>query len=234
MLASYLNHANKLCLDINFESVFQLVPADGVSIAPHTVFQQGSIPRIQQSHSINADLFNDVIFLVRDPLDTLVSFYFHEARQWHRPVGSIGAFVCARAVGWVAYMNTWTKRLPLIRSMVLRYEDCGHDEDSYLPAVLRFAGVLDICPEAVNLAIEQAKFLQMQAKEVSGPFIPGHRYDLADTDARRVRRGKIGGWRDYLAQQDVEAVRRCIQQASTPALKIFLDKYGYSAYYSTE
>lgn len=228
LLANYFNISARLGLDINFRTLYQLIPADGSPVEAHDARRSGLIPSVKQTHNRQAELFQDVIFLVRDPLDTLVSYYFHECRQLHKDVGSIQDFVRTQAKDWVSYMNVWTDRLPKIRSLILPYEARLLHGDTYLAEVLRFVGVAEIDSEILAIAIRQSGFSEMLSKEMTGPFNPGHQYDLQDANARRVRQGKVGGWRYYLNQEDATAIRQYVQELGTVKLHSFLDQYGYA------
>lgn len=230
-IANYFNLSARLGLEIDFQTLYQLIPADGSPAEPHAARVAGRIPPIRQSHNPRdprAEPFRHVIFLVRDPLDTLVSQYFHESRQWQKEVGTLRDFVRAQAAEWVAYMNVWMERLPNIRSMVLAYEARLRDREAYLADVLRFLGVAEVDPAMLDEAIRRSEFSAMLAKELAGPANPGHRYDVRDVEARRVRKGKAGAWRDHLDEADAAAVRQCIRASGSAALHAFMQRYGYA------
>ncbi|WP_374440496.1 hypothetical protein, partial [Stella sp.] len=57
----------------------------------------------------------------------------------------------------------------------------------------------------IAATVEECRFERMQALELAGA-IPGRRLAVADPanpESRKVRRGKVGGYRDYLPPEDV-------------------------------
>jgi alcohol sulfotransferase len=108
----------------------------------------------------------------------------------------------------IAYYNSWAAPLVNGRSLVLSYERLREDPQQELAPLWPFLG-LDEDEHAVEVAIERSKFENLQKLEEQEQ-IPGFEYDVSDPEARRVRRGKIGGWRDYLDEDEAEYVReRC-------------------------
>lgn len=166
-----------------------------------------------------------VILLVRDPRDVAVSQFF----QWkHRmkPVkkrlndypphdSAIGLyeFVMEHDAGLpkvTRFLNRWAAESARIAALrVVRYEDFKSAPDETLRGVMRFLGSEGTEAE-IREAIEFASLANMKAMEQRNVFwLSGGRMrprDRSDPNSYKVRRGKAGGYRDYLDEQQRAAV----------------------------
>lgn len=154
------------------------------------------------------------IFLFRDPRDIAVSYYFHlrnrstPVERAHKGVAdevltmSMFDFVTDPAVGIphiVALMNRWLERMAgLKQSMLVRYEDLHADPADALGRVMDFLGQPSSA-EQIAQAVEFGAFDNLKSRE-AGNFFASERLrpvDRSDPDTFKVRRGAVGGWRDY-------------------------------------
>ena len=55
--------------------------------------------------------------------------------------------------------------------------------------------------------------------------IRGYDYDRGDPEARRVRRGRIGGYRDYLSPADAHHVADLCAERLAPAARAALERH---------
>lgn len=166
-----------------------------------------------------------VVLLARHPLDVLVSHWHHAARRSIRLFdGELDAFIddpvwglekCLRFYElWAAAGGTDD------RVLLSRYEDLHADAHAGLERIL---AACDLRQQArvVDEAVRRASFAQMQALELEGPplvypstGVPLFSPDAAvSEEARHVRRGEVGGWREHFpveraAQLDEVVARR--------------------------
>lgn len=170
-----------------------------------------------------------VLFLHRNPLDTAVSFYFqvtHKdfargSRKWFQrlaplwwsgrlPPSGIDAFVLHPNYGVEAvcrFNRAWIDHLAGREDcMIITYEALRADPRAGFSDVLRFLGR---APEGIDALVEAASFGKMRAREAArlekagGLFKPGAK----DEGARKVRRGKVGGYADSLRSETIAAGR---------------------------
>jgi hypothetical protein len=95
---------------------------------------------------------------------------------------------------------------------VWSYEEARKDPEASLRDVLGFLGFERIDAELVDQSIEFASFDSMKSMESEDRFDrkmlqPG---DPSDPESFKVRRGKVGGFVDYLSPDDT----RFIEQAA--------------------
>ena len=172
-----------------------------------------------------------IILLTRDPRDCFVSLYLQLTRRDpNAPLQlrqkTVSEMLCDKKFGMraiISTMNDWLnefagrKNFTLIRYEALRASPTEHFRD--LLAVLGEAS-----PDAqiFQEALEFSRFDNMQKLEAAGAFDSNilHPGDVRDPESFKVRRGKVGGYREYLSVED--------QQYAAKALAELDPRFGYS------
>ena len=201
ILARYLELAHGITTDIDPEGipepyraiVLRLPPPPGRVAFSHLVYQM-------------ADRRRPAAVLLRDPRDTLVSYYHwrHRAAGRHSRL-PISEFLRSRWGVWrlVRFHNTmaryWEGRTDLLH---LSYEALHQDTAGETRKLLLFLG-LSVDPEALSAAVSFARFEKMQARERNTP-----RNAEKDVDSLKVRKGRVGGYREELGDDDIAYVER--------------------------
>jgi alcohol sulfotransferase len=253
MLGCYfyqLNQLNRLSEPMNLSRMAQLVPA--VATRDKVVRkEQLAAKQIQRRDDrINTPLVvathlaysshkkklifssKDIIFLVRNIYDVLVSQYFERVhRKGDDNTDDIWGYICKRGLveAYVSYLNGWAKNLEPERhskhSIVLTYENLKRDTEKELARVLQFLD-LEVIPDYVTQAVEMSSFenmqtLQLQTREEQG-------IDDAQTNyaGLRTRRGKIGGYRDYLDESSIRSIHHYCQVHLNSAAQDLLIRNG--------
>lgn len=155
-----------------------------------------------------------IIFLVRDPRDVIVSLFFHEKRRKKRYNGELSDFIL-RGVGdfdtIIQYYNIWAdNRNKLNNFLIIRYEDLKKDLKKQLKKIINFIGVGGIKKKNINEAIKFASFKNMQKMEKENKFSVNRLKprDINDPESFKIRRGKIGGYRDYLTKEEITILNK--------------------------
>jgi hypothetical protein len=169
----------------------------------------------RQLEKLNPDkakyLDANVLLLVRDPRDTAVSGFFQVTRRiWQttRPMSEVLRDerhglrkVCRFNLLWFAAASR------MQRFAVLSYEQMKQAPAEALIAVAARAG-LTLDRETAQQVAANRDFSRMQAAEGSGELagrygklmLPG---DRSDPESFKVRRGVVGGYKDYLSEADL-------------------------------
>ncbi len=174
-----------------------------------------------------------VILLVRDPRDVAVSQFF----QWnHRmkpnkkainrypledmPVFEFVARSEAGLARVIGFMNLWAREMPrLSKVLVVRYEDLKSHTAETLTRVMEFLetpGTEDEIREAVEFAsYENMKKMETQQtfRLSGGRLVPR---DKSDPNSYKVRRGKVGGYRDYFDDDQVAEIDALVERSLAP------------------
>lgn len=156
-----------------------------------------------------------ILLLARDPRDTFVSLYLQMTR---RDPGtrdrfaqkSISQMLRDRRFGIgriVATMNHWLAEFSGRPGFsLLRYESLRLDPAEHFRDILALLTKSDIDMSIFQAAIEFSDFSNMQKLEAAGAFDSKilRARDVADPESFKVRRGKVGGYKDYLSSKDLQ------------------------------
>ena len=177
-----------------------------------------------------------ILLVVRDPRDQMVSLFFHLKQRTGTFKGDLPALLRHRVFGVqrvVNIMNRWISEwADSTRLHVLRYEDARRDPQTTFAAALRFLlPTLALDPAALSRAVEISSFENMRRLEAGTKDAQGTELvadlntealrpkNAADPDSYKVRRGKVGGFADYLGAADIEYLN-CAVATLDP-------RYGY-------
>ncbi|MCU7960881.1 MAG: sulfotransferase domain-containing protein [gamma proteobacterium symbiont of Bathyaustriella thionipta] len=179
------------------------------------------------------------LFIVRDPRDVAVSFYFHiQNRATAQEMDRKGipqedrnkdlyTFVSDEKLGVlriIEHMNRWHEAMQKMPGhRVLKYEEMRADPQTVLDEALSF---LDrhFEPEIIAGAVEFSSFDSLARKEADGFFNSDKMKskNTADGNSSKVRRGKVGGYRDYFDARQNAVLDGMLESRLNPA-------YGYNA-----
>jgi hypothetical protein len=171
-----------------------------------------------------------VIFLIRDVKDLVVSNYFQVTKRDEHYDGDIHDFVRDDRYGArkiIAYYNIWHRNRDVPEQFLLiSYEQMHRDPAAVVTTVLELMGVRDIDPKLVADAVEFSRFEKMRKLEASGAFRGAEMKpaDQRDPESFKTRKGKVGGYREYLNDEDVRFIDRAIEQMGCPFLAEVADK----------
>lgn len=207
---------------------------------PVLFFSHDNYLKDYMGHDRKFDLYGRarVILLVRDPRDTAVSQYF----QWkHRMVPrkkvingypsaevDVHGFITGAESGIpkiIDFMNDWARDLPRFPNLlVVKYEDLKADTKGQLDRALRFLGHEPTQAELEDAAaFASVENMRKMEQENAGKFAANARLkpgNANDPSSFKVRRAKVGGWRDYVTEEQAAAIDAMVRDRLDPA-------YGY-------
>ena len=178
-----------------------------------------------------------IVFLARDPRDVAVSQYFQwrfRMRPWKKfineypPHGEeleIYDFVMNHDAGLpriVEFFNLWARELPKVRaSHLVRYEELRANTEECMAKVLEFMGT-PAKPDNIAEAVRYTAVGNMRKLESSEVHkARGKRLvagDKSNPDSFKVRRAKVGGWRDYFDDAQAQAIDDYLKERLDPSL----------------
>jgi hypothetical protein len=169
-----------------------------------------------------------VVLLVRDPRDVMVSCYFQATKRINVFDGPISEFVRNEKYGirkCVSFYKHWSDNMQVPRDcLCVRYEEIHAGPQRVLQTLLHFIGVKGVTPQLLDAAVEYGRFENMKRMEASGQFDrqalrPGN---AKDDESYKVRRGKVGGYSEYLSQGDCEYIMQVIKDYDCTLLHPYL------------
>jgi hypothetical protein len=173
------------------------------------------------------------LLLVRHPGDVAVSQFFqwrHRMRPHKKTMNrypeagaelSVYDFVMhdAGLRRVVQFLNEWARELPNIENrLIIRYENLRADPRAELRRILEWLGQ-DPTDAELDQAIEFASFENLKRMEAERAFAVGKRMNAGDSknpDSFKVRRAKVGGYRDYFSDEQVREIETYIDRNLDP------------------
>ncbi len=172
-----------------------------------------------------------IILLVRDPRDVFVSHYVQLTRPTADAPDELKAKTASellrdRLLGIrqiVRTMNDWLAEFgdrPNVT--IIRYEDLRSCPADNFGRVLTAIGEQRISQPHFDAALQFSEFGNMQKMEAAGSFDSKilQPRDMHDPESFNVRRGKIGGYADYLSVRDIEYANE--------AMSVLDRRFGYN------
>ncbi|MFV8819866.1 sulfotransferase domain-containing protein [Haliea sp. E17] len=189
-----------------------------------------------------ADFYDKkTVLLVRKPQDVAVSQFF----QWkyrmrpekkamnkypaHEADISVYDFVKDPNQGLshiIDFMNAWARELPKIRQLlVVRYEDLRSDPEAQMARIVEFLG-MEAKDEFLRDTAEFASVENLRKKEQENYFWrSGSRVqakDVNDPNTFKVRKAKVGGYKDYFDDAQVAELDAMVDASLLPG-------FGYTS-----
>ncbi|MEP7014409.1 MAG: sulfotransferase domain-containing protein [Verrucomicrobiota bacterium] len=154
-----------------------------------------------------------IILLARDPRDCFVSLYLQMTRRVQETPAAlrertIGQFLRDERFGIRAIVDTMNRWMTEFSGRgnftIIRYESLRAAPAENFRAILLAAGEANLDMSILHEALEFARFENMQKMEAAGNFDSKilQAGDVRDPESFKVRRGKIGGFEEYLSVED--------------------------------
>ncbi len=212
--------------------------------APKVYFSHGNYVRDYTGAWKSVAPFGNarVVLLIRDPRDVAVSQYFQwrfRMRAWKKVLNeypateeSLSVFdFLMRAEGGllprvVDFLEIWEAGRDQVRELlVVRYEDMRADAERELRRILEFMGQEPTAAE-IQEAVAFGSLENMRRLEEQGSkgFL-GRRMKPGSADnpqSFKTRRGKVGGWRDYVSEAEEAEIEAFMRARPRPP-------FGYGA-----
>jgi hypothetical protein len=198
---------------VTFENVWQRVPP--IYLFPDRVLR--AMPRVLMSHESFDPRYPRVLYIVRDPRDVAVSFYYYALKMRIIADGfAMDDFVTrfikgeivpyANRVGcWEDHVLSWIRlRRGKPGFCMARYEDLQADT---VREITKWLTLLRVNPspteieQAVNLS--SANTMRLLEEQQSKQW---HHTKKSRQDIRFVRAAKTGGWQQKLSQKSIAAI----------------------------
>ncbi len=206
--------AGRPLADLSMQEINALRPRVHRFIAnarPETIFVKThqAIGFVDGVATITPAVTQGAVYIIRNPLDTLVSYASHVGASLEEAVrhladpdnrlegGSISTF--SMLTSWSNHVRSWVDA-PGLKPHVMRYEDMAQDPKGTFAAFCRFLGLPDD-RKRQDKAIRFTAFDTLRDQEARLGF-----RERPPTSEVFFRKGKVGSWRDELPATLAEQV----------------------------
>jgi len=183
-------------------------------------------PHLVWSHEMYDPTYPKVIYLVRDPRDIVISYYFHHMKYYPDIFRlTFNEFFEEFLLGnfwpgmWDRNVESWIKNQKNIENgfLLLRYEDLLSNTSREVHKLLKFLN-LHRTDKEIKEAIEWSSFDNMKSLEEKQKE---HLNPTESTDRKIpfVREGRANGWKSFLNKEQEEKINE--------KFYITLKKLGY-------
>jgi len=199
---------------------------------------EGSVGKALSPESPDPALRNTpTLLLARNPLDIAVSWYFQFTKRQSahkqelinhsiahpidRRTIDMWDFVRHSDIGLlflIDYLNGWERRLSgHPRALTVRYEDLRAQPAETLKRIVTLMGE-DFSDAEIQEAVDFGSFDNLRKLETSGFFRQGGMTlrNPNDPETFKVRRGKVGGYRDYFTPEQVAELEELTYSRLSP------------------
>lgn len=166
IIANVNAQMSKKNLEINFFNLHQYIP----DVHAHKKIDKSllSFPgyRIIKSHSEFNPNYKFIIYLVRNPIHTMVS-YFHYQKNFFDEKLDISNFIRSKKYGidkWLLHVNGWINHPPDVSFKIIKYEDLKSDPHQTIHKLYKNLG-FQIPENIIKQAIDSSNFMKMKEME---------------------------------------------------------------------
>lgn len=180
-----------------------------------------------------------VMFLARNPIDIAVSWYHQFTKRQSRakqelinhsiahPIDrntvQMWDFVRHSDIGLpflIEYQNTWARNIQQLQhGLLVKYEQLRNEPVPTLLKITRLMGE-EFSEQEIQQAVEWGSFDNLQKLETSGTFSQGGMklVNANDPSTFKVRRGKVGGYREDFEAAQVAELEALVRENICPEL----------------
>ncbi|XP_001917522.4 sulfotransferase 2A1 [Equus caballus] len=181
-------------------------------------------PRLISSHLpiqlIPKSLFNSkakVLYLIRNPRDSLVSgYFFYSNSNFTKKPESLEQYFEWFIQGnvpygsWFDHTRGWMSMRGKENFLILSYEELKRDTRSTVEKICQFLGK-KLEPEELNSLLKNSSFHAMKENKMSN-FTLLHDYSLVEKNASLMRKGITGDWKNHFTVAQAEAFDKIFQE----------------------
>jgi hypothetical protein len=160
----------------------------------------------------------EIVFIIRDIRDVLVSHYYQFSKRENFFNGTLSDFIRDKRFGVkkiIHFYNLWYNNQKFFNGFVLiRYEEVKKNPCQEMRKVLSFLGEKNIDNNLLKFAVDYSSFDNMKKLENSGVIADSalKSKNKSDRDSSKVRKGKVGGYKDDLSSSDIIYIENAVKK----------------------
>jgi len=167
------------------------------------VYKRYQTPSFFKTHHKPRPEYKNVVYLLRDGRDAMVSYWHHQCAMERKEVDFLemvqsgkGLFPCK----WHEHVTEWTANPYKARMITIKYEDLLAQPVRELERFCEFSGI-EIDRPYIEMIVERASFKKLQKREER----LGDATDVWPKDKAFFRRGVAGSHKDEMPEEVLNA-----------------------------
>lgn len=163
-----------------------------------------------------------IILLIRDVRDTMVSCYFQAKNRIKVFDGTISEFIRDERYGvnkYLCFYKVWEQQMNVPSQFkIITYEDMHNNTETIVRSVCDLIGINDLTDAEIQETVQYSSFENMKKLESSNHFNSSilKADNSGNKDSYKVRKGKIGGYQEYLTNEDIEYIKEEVKESGNP------------------
>jgi hypothetical protein len=235
-LSNLMDEVYGLGLDLDMENMFGLIPNDDgrkqtqawKTLDAYRFAERNDVPFAAMSHLDWEERFatTPVVLLMRTPADSLVSRYYHMSRHAGQFKDDIDAFAHDPRYGvpgLVEYFASWEPHAEDPNVVAVTYEQLRSEPLEPFGRIVAQLGI-EATAAQMEAALEMSSVDRMREVERRSGVGQPNDYDRNDPQAMRVRKARVGGWREELSPETTDYLLGAFAQSESASA--LLERYS--------
>ena len=211
ILANIMVEVLNLKMKVNFFNIHGFIP--DIHVGRDLPEYTGFFPfkRMIKSHSVYHPGYKNVIYIIRDPKNVMVSYYNYMVGLGHydRPISE---FVKDKKLGvpaWSKHVTGWMDGIAAgTRFRIIKYEDFHNEPDKNIKKLGNLIG-FDLSDGQVSKVRDNCSFKAMQKLEKETGSLSLRR---KNTNIQFIRKGSLTDWENELGAEEVAYIRSVVEK----------------------
>jgi len=235
-LSNLMDEVYGLGLDLDMENMFGLIPNDDgrkqtqpwKTLDAYRFAERSDVPFAAMSHLAWDERFatTPVVLLMRSPADSLVSHYYHMSRHAGEFKDDIDEFARDPLYGvpaLVEHFASWEPHAEDPNVISVTYEQLRSEPLEPFSRIVAQLGI-DATSAQMEQALEISSVERMREVERRSGVGAPNDYDRNDPQAMRVRKARVGGWREELSPETTDYLLGAFAQSESASA--LLERYS--------
>lgn len=180
----------------------------------HKRILASDFPRIIKTHNIYNRKFKNIIYLIRDPRDVMVSYYYYSLNRSKTFNGSFSEFLRNRNLGlesWFKHLLGWKDKFDLL----IRYESLLHDSVNELGKVVDYLNIEGLAECDLEEIISKNNIDKLRKKNPKSQINEGFNF---------FRKGTSGDWMNTFSEHDITYYKEILNKYEDE-LSVLIEPY---------
>jgi hypothetical protein len=201
LIANTLVQYSEIEENITFHNISEWIP---LNYPKKPKVKNIKVPRIVAKHRKYDGQNTRVLYIMRNPVDVMVSYYFYLTGRHGKSIDSISQLIKSNQYGireWVRHVKSWEGEWDIL----IRYEDLKSNTIGNLEEVLGIVGISEsVTEDVLKKAVEESSFENMKKIEERWGLPEKHN---KNSDFKFMKKGRTKKGKRKLSEEDYDYIK---------------------------